>query len=48
MELLLEGELRNIIEAQVAVDRRMRGYWTSRKHEDIGGDAHWEKFSIHS
>ena len=42
------SELRNIIEAQAAVDRRMRGYWISRNHEDLGGEAHWDKFSIHS
>lgn len=48
VELLLEGELRNIIEAQAAVDRRMRGYWISRNHEDLGGEAHWDNFSIHS
>ena len=46
VEVVLEGTDSEIKKASVAIDRKMRGYWTKKKMEIREGDAHFSDFSI--
>ena len=47
VELLLEGNSREVLKAEKSVEERMRGYWTERESEELPGDHHWKEFKIH-
>ena len=47
VELLLEGNSREVLKAEKSVEEKMRGYWTERESEELPGDHHWKEFKIH-
>jgi acylphosphatase len=46
VEVVLEGSESEIKKASVAIDRKMKGYWTNKDMESKEGDAHFSDFSI--
>jgi acylphosphatase len=46
VELIIEGKPECLDEAQKRVEDRMRGYWKSRRYEDIDGEPHYDNFKI--
>ena len=46
VEIVLEGTDSEIKKASVAIDRKMKGYWTNKEMENKEGEAHFSDFSI--
>ena len=46
VEIVLEGTDSEIKKASVAIDRKMKGYWTNKETESKEGEAHFLDFSI--
>ena len=46
VEVVLEGTDAEIKKASVAIDRKMKRYWTNREMESRNGEAHFSDFSI--
>jgi acylphosphatase len=46
VEVVLEGSESEIKKASVAIDRKMKGYWTNKEMESKEGEAHFADFSI--
>ena len=46
VEVLLEGTDSEIKKASVAIDRKMKGYWTNKEIESWEAEAHFSDFSI--
>ena len=46
VEIVLEGTDSEIKKASVAIDRKMKGYWTNKEMESKEGEAHFSDFSI--
>ena len=45
--LLLEGKSEEVLKAEKAIEKRMRGYWTEKEIDELPGDGHWQEFKIH-
>ncbi len=46
VEVVLEGTDSEIKKASVAIDRKMKGYWTNKEMESKEGEAQFSDFSI--
>ena len=46
VEVVLEGTDSEIKKASVAIDQKMKGYWTNKEMENMEGEAHFSDFSI--
>ena len=46
VEVVLEGHLKEIKDAKLAIEGRMKGYWISNKTEYKEGEAHFSTFSV--
>ena len=46
VEVVLEGTDSEIKKARVLIDRKMKGYWTSKEVESREGEPHFSNFSL--